>query len=191
MKLEYRFDYSKARPNRFAHRTKDRVIIILDGALFLEKENMIQLVPMTQPEFDSFLESSIPEFAADKVRVGNWTEAESLERSRKGYADLLPQGHATTNNYLFSVKDSQSDERLGWFWLAVEKDNAFIYDIVINAEHRRQGYGTQVMDAAEIEAKRLGCSSIGLHVFGFNKAALALYQKLGYEVKNINMSKVI
>ena len=124
MRSEYRFDYSKARPNRFARRTKDRVIVILDDALFLEKVNMIQLVPMTQSEFDSFLESSVPEYAADKVRAGNWTEAESLERSRKGYADLLPQGLATPNNYLFSVKDSRSDERVGWFWLAVEKDNA-------------------------------------------------------------------
>ncbi|MEK7442994.1 MAG: hypothetical protein AABZ78_19470, partial [Chloroflexota bacterium] len=77
MKPEYRFDYSKARPNRFAHRTKDRVIVILDDALFLEKVNMIQLLPMTQPEFDAFLESSIPEYAADKVRAGNWTQAES------------------------------------------------------------------------------------------------------------------
>ncbi|MEK7807468.1 MAG: GNAT family N-acetyltransferase [Chloroflexota bacterium] len=191
MKPEYRFDYSKARPNRFAHRTKDRVIVILDDALFLEKVNMIQLLPMTQPEFDAFLESSIPEYAADKVRAGNWTQAESLERSRKGYADLLPQGLATPNNYLFSVKDSQSDERLGWFWLAVEKDNAFIYDIVINEEHRRKGYGTQVMHAAEVEARHLRCNKIGLHVFGFNKEAFALYQKLGYEVTNINMSKAI
>jgi len=152
---------------------------------------MIQLVPMTQSEFDSYLESSIPEYAADKVRAGNWTEAESLERSRKGYADLLPQELATPNQHLFSVKDSQSDEQLGWFWLAVEKDNAFIYDIVINEEHRRKGYGTQVMRAAEDEARRLGCHKIELHVFAFNKEAFALYQKLGYGVTNINMSKAI
>lgn len=152
---------------------------------------MIRLVPMTQSEFDSFLESSIPEYAADKVRAGNWTEGESLVRSRKGYADLLPQGLATPDQHLFSIKESQSDERLGWFWLAVEKANAFIYDIIIEEKHRRKGYGTQVMHAAEVEAKRLGCNKIGLHVFGFNKAAFALYQKLEYEVTNINMSKII
>lgn len=152
---------------------------------------MIQLVPMTQSEFDSYLESSIPEYAADKVRAGNWTEAESLERSRKGYAELLPHGLVTPNHYLFSVKDSQSDERVGWFWLAVEKDNAFVYDIVIEEKHRRKGYGTQVLRVAEVEAKRLGCNKIGLHVFGFNEEAFALYQKLGYEVTNINMSKTV
>ncbi len=30
MRPEYRFDYSKARPNRFANRTKDCVIVVLD-----------------------------------------------------------------------------------------------------------------------------------------------------------------
>jgi hypothetical protein len=30
MRAEYRFDYTKARPNRFAGRTKDCVIVVLD-----------------------------------------------------------------------------------------------------------------------------------------------------------------
>ena len=30
MRTEYRFDYQKARPNRFAGRTKDRVVVVLD-----------------------------------------------------------------------------------------------------------------------------------------------------------------
>jgi len=50
---------------------KDCVIENNGDALFLEKANMIQLVPMTQSELDSYLESSIPEYAADKVRAGH------------------------------------------------------------------------------------------------------------------------
>ncbi|MBI3244629.1 MAG: hypothetical protein HYZ49_20310 [Chloroflexi bacterium] len=30
MRAEYRFDYAKARPNRFANRAKDYVIVVLD-----------------------------------------------------------------------------------------------------------------------------------------------------------------
>lgn len=30
LKPEYRFDYSKARPNRFAGRIKDHIIVVLD-----------------------------------------------------------------------------------------------------------------------------------------------------------------
>ncbi len=53
---------------------------------------MSKLIPMTQAEFEAFLERTIPEYAADHVRAGNWTEEESLERSRKEFEDLLPQG---------------------------------------------------------------------------------------------------
>lgn len=30
MRAEYRFDYRKARPNRFAARSKDRLVVVLD-----------------------------------------------------------------------------------------------------------------------------------------------------------------
>jgi hypothetical protein len=30
MRTEYRFDYKKARPNRFAGRAKDRIVVVLD-----------------------------------------------------------------------------------------------------------------------------------------------------------------
>ena len=30
MRPEYRFDYRKARPNRFAARPKDRIVVVLD-----------------------------------------------------------------------------------------------------------------------------------------------------------------
>lgn len=152
---------------------------------------MIKLIPMTQHEFDTYFESLVPEYAADKVRAGNWTKAEALERSHQECGELLSAGIATPHQYLFTIKDSQSNERVGWFWLAVDKEQAFIYDIMVEEKHRRKGYGSQAMRAAEVEAQRLGCHTMGLHVFGFNKEAFALYQKLGYEVTNINMRKTI
>ena len=30
MRTEYRFDYKKARPNRFAGRARDRIVVVLD-----------------------------------------------------------------------------------------------------------------------------------------------------------------
>jgi ribosomal protein S18 acetylase RimI-like enzyme len=76
-------------------------------------------------------------------------------------------------------------------WIAAfpERRRAFIYDFSIHPPYRRKGYGAQALRAVEVKARALGLESIGLHVFGHNRAAQALYEKLGYEVTNINMSK--
>ena len=36
---------------------------------------------------------------------------------------------------------------------------------------------------------RQGLETLALHVFGHNPGARALYEKLGYEITNINMAK--
>ena len=57
------------------------------------------------------------------------------------------------------------------------------------AQHQRRGYATEAFAALEGEARSRGLAGIGLHVFGHNPGARALYEKLGYEATNINMFK--
>ncbi len=152
---------------------------------------MINLRRVTAAEFDVFLKICIPQFAANKVRSGNWPKEGALERSQREFAQLLPQGLATPHHHFFAVIQESQGKRLGWLWLMVEKQEAFIYEIIIDEPYRRQGYGQKTMQLAEREAKRLGATKMGLHVFGFNHAARALYEKLGYETTNINMSKTL
>lgn len=45
------------------------------------------------------------------------------------------------------------------------------------------------MRLLEDQVRQVGLRRIGLHVFGHNAAAQALYRKVGYEVTNINMAK--
>lgn len=45
------------------------------------------------------------------------------------------------------------------------------------------------MKQIELKAKELRLKEIGLHVFGHNKAARGLYEKLGYVETNIKMEK--
>lgn len=52
---------------------------------------MILLVPMSEAEFTAYAAESIPEYAHDKVRSGQWAEADALELSRKGLAEMLPR----------------------------------------------------------------------------------------------------
>lgn len=150
------------------------------------------LVPMTDAEYVSFRESAIPAYAADKVSSGQWSAEQSLELSRKEYEELLPDGLRTANQYLYSVRDDQG-QAVGTLWIAVKEQSgkriAYIYDIEIRPEHRLRGHAMRALAAAEDEARGLGLRGIGLHVFGHNIGARALYEKLGYQPTNINMFK--
>lgn len=152
---------------------------------------MIRLVPMTEGEFEIYLEKAIADYAADKAGAGDWSEEEALERSRQSYQELLPQGVATENNYLFRIQLEENGEKIGMIWMKHEapRPHGFIYDIVLDEVQRGKGYGKQTMLALEEFAKGLALKTIALHVFAYNAAAMKLYKGLGYEVTSQNMTK--
>jgi len=154
---------------------------------------MITLRKMNEEEFMAFLARSIPEYASEKVKAGNWNAQEAEERSRQEHAGLLPQGLATPNHHLYTIE--MDGVPTGDMWLAVdERGNqrrGFIYDVYVVEAYRRRGVALAAMLLLEEEAAKLSLHSLGLHVFGYNTAARALYEKQGYEVTNINMSKVL
>jgi RimJ/RimL family protein N-acetyltransferase len=53
--------------------------------------------------------------------------------------------------------------------------------LMVAASHRRRGIGSTLMQGAEHWARRAGIAKLELHVFPHNAAAIALYEKLGYE----------
>jgi RimJ/RimL family protein N-acetyltransferase len=154
---------------------------------------MVRLVPMNNTEYQAFLAFAVRDYADDKIAAGNWQAAEALEKSSQEFAKLLPNGVATPDHYLFNIEDDVLAQKVGIIWLARAawsiKPLMFIYDLRIEEPYRRKGYGERAMRAAEEFTKSLGFDTLALHVFGFNHAARALYEKLGYEITNINMAK--
>ena len=152
---------------------------------------MSKLVPMTQSEFEAFVEHIIPAYAADKVRAGHWDEEEALEKSRKQTESLLPQGLQTKDHYLYTLYDG--DKSIGMIWLRVELDrpvkSGFIFEVEVKEEFRGKGYGKQAMLLIEEKARELGVKRMGLHVFGYNNVAKNLYERIGYKVSSTNMLK--
>ncbi len=154
---------------------------------------MVRLVLMNEAEYQTYLDISIREYAEDKVRAGNWQLEGALERSAQEFRQLLPSGVTTPDHYLYNIEDESRGAKVGTIWLAritlSAKPLMFIYDFRIDEPFRRKGYGEQALRAAEDKAKALKLDTIALHVFGFNHGARALYEKLGYEITNINMAK--
>lgn len=147
---------------------------------------------MNVEQFSAFAHASVADYAAEKVNSGQWAEDQSLELSRKNFEELLPQGLQTPDNYFFCVLDEHA-ATVGALWIGVKefagRRAAYVYDIWIAPDFRRRGHATRALLAAEHEARRLGLSGIGLHVFGHNVAARTLYEALGYRATNINMFK--
>jgi ribosomal protein S18 acetylase RimI-like enzyme len=161
-----------------------------------EKDNnMVQLVSMTGFDFQAYLQLAVEEYAQDHVKAGNWDPAEALQKSEKEYRQLLSDGVASKDQYLFTIEDGQTGLKAGMIWFAVKNSGprtyAFIYDFRIYDEYQRKGYGSHAMSAIETEVRELGIDTISLHVFGHNLAARALYEKMGYETTDLQMSKKI
>ncbi|TSA15423.1 MAG: GNAT family N-acetyltransferase, partial [Betaproteobacteria bacterium] len=49
--------------------------------------------------------------------------------------------------------------------------------------------GRGALEALETRLSELGARSIGLNVFGYNHAARALYEKMGYQITGMGMVK--
>ncbi|HEX4204329.1 MAG TPA: GNAT family N-acetyltransferase [Ktedonobacteraceae bacterium] len=152
------------------------------------------LEPMTEAEFQHFLEPAIIEYAQDHVTNGQWAEEESLEKSRKEFHDLLSDGISTPNHYLFTLVN-EAQQKVGILWFAIRESRgqraAFVYDVRIDEAFRHHGYGSQAFRALENKVRDLGGNKIFLHVFGHNHVAQEMYKKLGYQVTNIQMAKVL
>jgi RimJ/RimL family protein N-acetyltransferase len=154
---------------------------------------MIQLVPMTPTEFDKFLATEVEDYAQEHVKAGNWPADTAVELSRDEFAQLLPNGPTSPNQYLYSIQEIETQAIVGLIWFADQKQGqtrrAFIYDIRIYETEQGKGYGKEAMLAIEDKVKALGIETITLHVFGHNHIARALYEKIGYNIADLIMSK--
>jgi ribosomal protein S18 acetylase RimI-like enzyme len=153
----------------------------------------VVLRPFADAHFEAWFDVAATSHAADQVRAGNWPPDGAVEKARGQLRQLLPDGTRSAGHHLYHVLDDATAAPVGSLWVLIEphdgRIDAFIYDIVIDQALRGRGYGEATMRAAEVEARRLGATRIGLHVFGFNTVARRLYEKLGYETTNINMEK--
>jgi ribosomal protein S18 acetylase RimI-like enzyme len=154
---------------------------------------MTILTPMSRFAYESYREASARGYADDNVAAGRWPEEGALQRSYDSFDELLPQGTDTPDNYLFDIRDEAANAIVGVLWFAVvEKKgikSAFVYDIEIWPEFRRQGHARRAFVALEALVAELGLTDIGLHVFGHNVGAQTLYRSLGYGITGINMLK--
>ena len=155
----------------------------------------VRLVELDEAPFLEYRKHLVRDYAADKVRAGTWSPAEAESRAAKDVDGLLPEGPATRNHFLYSVRDDTVPTEVGTVWFALSDSgvgrSVWIYDIIIHENFRRKGYATRTLELIEDRARVLGARSVGLHVFGHNHGARTLYEKMGYNATSITMAKPV
>jgi ribosomal protein S18 acetylase RimI-like enzyme len=81
------------------------------------------------------------------------------------------------------------DRKIGFIWVQVKANRAFIYDFLIHEEYRGKGYGKQSLTAMDERLRSMNVNSVSLHVFGDNVTAQELYKKMGFEITGMQMQK--
>ena len=157
-----------------------------------QSDCVIQLVPKTEQEFQTYLKEGTARYAEANVKAGYWKKTEALKKSIEAHNQLLPLGLATPRHHLFTIT-TDNKKSVGTIWIAEDHRSktpiGFIYDLFIKEPYRGKGLATQAMLLLEEKAKQLDLKVLYLRVFAFNTNAKNLYEKLGYQITSMNMAK--
>lgn len=73
------------------------------------------------------------------------------------------------------------------FWQPLHPRRPYIANVAVEHHHRRRGLAQQMLLACEAISQTWGCRNLYLHVATDNPSAVALYQKIGYQVYGQSM----
>ncbi|MFH9826001.1 MULTISPECIES: GNAT family N-acetyltransferase [Streptomyces] len=140
--------------------------------------------PMTEAEFEPWLERGVAEYAQDWIDRGV-PEEEAWAKARR---DSRPPQGVHTQDMLFSVLEHEG-RRVGTLWMSFAGDIAFVFDVETDEPFRGRGHGRTLMLLAEAQSIAAGKPAIGLNVFVGNTPAERLYDSLGYVPEGYSLYK--
>ncbi|MER6318764.1 GNAT family N-acetyltransferase [Streptomyces sp. NPDC001581] len=148
--------------------------------------------PMTQAEFEAWLEVEIVEYGPRLVSPG-MTAEEGVAASRAEHARMLPAGQETPGTAL-RVVEGPDGAILGSVWVGERElpglgTVPYVYDVRVEPGHRGRGHGRALMLLAEHSALAAGARHLALHVVEGNTPARRLYESLGYRDTTVNAVK--
>ena len=104
------------------------------------------------------------------------------------------RGPEGSPNQAFVAKDEKGREA-GFIWVAefprgfTGEHEAFVLDVYVDERHRGSGLGGRLMETGEEWAREQGMQGIALNVASHNAPARKLYERLGYQIESVQMSK--
>jgi ribosomal protein S18 acetylase RimI-like enzyme len=140
---------------------------------------------VSEEAFDGFLEWTVDSYSDDISRVDAMPYGAAREKATDEIGRLLPKGPGSENHTLCRIM-SATPESVGSIWYGPDrmKDRSalFLYDIVIDREHRRMRYASAAIERLREEGRLALVDGFALHVFDNNTAAISLYDRHGFVV---------
>ena len=153
---------------------------------------MVTFAPMSDVDYAAFIRKSVPEYAYDQMRSGNWTANEAAGKARSEFQQMLPNGPQTPNAYLRNILDEKG-QRIGMLWYFVDpsrsRKTAFLIDFFLFPEGRAKGYEAQALALFEDEARGLSVERVEMQIFTHKDEDVQLYRDNNYLATSIFFSK--
>jgi len=98
---------------------------------------------MTLQEFNDYIKTSVPTFAQELEKTGEFTKDQAEESAQRQFNELLPNGIGSEGHHFFNIVDEENSRNIGILWLALKmedgKISAFIYDLAVDETERGKG----------------------------------------------------
>lgn len=150
----------------------------------------ITIRPAT-PDDTAFILSLAPRFVAFDLPKGRH-KRQTLAAIR---ADIEHARREAPPDTHFFVAEDAGGQRTGFLHLQVQRDffsgarTCHIADLAVAEHHDGQGIGRALLDCAQGWAKAHRCKLLTLSVFPGNVRARALYERAGFEIDLLRMTK--
>ena len=103
-------------------------------------------------------------------------ECFSAPWSEKSLSESLQNGNSV---FLCAKKGGKT---VGYIGTSVVLDEAYVSDIAVSKSERRKGIGEKLLAECEKICREMNCSFLSLEVRKSNFAAIALYEKCGFDL---------
>jgi len=144
-----------------------------------------EILPITKVYIESF-NAAVGSVARERKYLA-FLDAPPLEMSKEFVTENLRENWP---HFIAIIKDKV----VGWCDITSLHQPVFAHSgtlgIGVLADYRGQGIGEDLMRAALNKAKARGLTRIELTVREHNKAAIALYKKLGFEIEGLHLNAV-
>jgi ribosomal protein S18 acetylase RimI-like enzyme len=150
----------------------------------------ITIRPAT-PDDSNFILSLVPRFVEFDLPKGR----RKRECAAAIRADIERALQAPSGEEVFFISEGDSGERSGFLHLQVMRDffagtrNCHISDLAVATGHDGNGIGRTLLEYAHAWAAAHRCERLTLAVFPGNARARALYERAGFDVELLRMTR--